>query len=169
MSPIRAAGFIALMLMLHATNAASAPLLPDAAYIRVVGAPNAERLFVDHNGHVRAQRWTDAHERVGVPITDGGRLTANEAASLTTAVGVEPPNPAGGEVIVSACCDPRHAFLFYDSGDRFLGYLSVCFECGCTNLWPAAGADSEPSWDEKAVGSIVLAHRLGPLAPRRTP
>jgi hypothetical protein len=107
----------------------------------------------------------DLSREVRMPVKDGGLLTPPEMTALRAAVHfTRPPD----EMV--ACCEPRHAFLFYDKNGRYLGYLMVCFECGCARMEPFLPADEKHSWidwDGKAIEAIVVAHQLTPLVPPR--
>ncbi|HLI67978.1 MAG TPA: hypothetical protein VKU90_16555 [Caulobacteraceae bacterium] len=108
----------------------------------------------------------DLSRDVAVPVKDGGLLTPREMAALRAAVQfTRPPD------MMLACCEPRHAFLFYDKSGRYLGFLMVCFECGCAVMEPFHPADEEHSWiawNPEAVKAIVVAHQLAPLVPPRS-
>ena len=41
-----------------------------------------------------------------------------------------------GEFLVSKCAFPRHGIVFF-AGDKPVGSVSVCFECGDILIWPA--------------------------------
>lgn len=65
-------------------------------------------------------------------------------------------------MMVAACCIPRHAFTFYDSGNRYLGSISVCYECSCANVdGIAAPKDLEwVEWDAEALAKVIHAHGI---------
>jgi hypothetical protein len=117
--------------------------------------PNAKtvRLFVHEDG-------------IGIgPKTNTADFLPKGGAKLTIAeIGVlgrsfmwsTPP------MSVAACCVPRHAFAFYDSANRFLGSISVCFECSCAQ---SNGLTAPPDmtwieWDRAKLAEIVVAHGL---------
>ncbi|MDR3512220.1 MAG: hypothetical protein P4L73_11340 [Caulobacteraceae bacterium] len=157
--------FMALMAIgLLGCSAKPAPevLFPNATQVEVYGAPAASSITVDRQGHVRASGLSKDHTREeAYPATNGGRLTPLEISTLRATVHfTHPPNE------VAACCVPRHAFLFFDRSGRYLGYLKVCFECGCAEMEPFRPPSRERnwiSWDYRIVRQIVVAHGLTPI------
>jgi hypothetical protein len=91
-------------------------------------------------------------------ITTGGvKLTAAETIKLRSAFNWSTPPFA-----MDACCIPRHAFSFYDREAKFLGSISVCFECSCAE---SNGLTAPPDmtwieWDRAKLAEIVEAHGL---------
>lgn len=139
-------------------------LFPNAAKVRVYGGPTSIDIAV-RAGRVLEQNLSKNGRSRETPAIDGGWLTPDEVDQLRRAVSLETP---GDTITVAACCFPRHAFLFYDAKGRYLGFLTVCFECGCAEIRPFKQDDShEIHWDRSAVAAIVLAHHLGPLVPPR--
>lgn len=144
-------------------------LFPSSVKVHVYGAPRTAAIRVDKAGHVSVSGLTacattdlsSCPPLAANAFTDGGWLSGQEMASLRTSVRFgKPPDD------IAACFVPRHAFLFYDASDRYLGFLTVCFECGGAEVNPfkAAGPDrSWVYWNYDAVKRIVLTHHLGPL------
>ena len=141
----------------------SDPWLSRATRVRAYASPNAGSLTVDGDGHMAASGASaDNSAVVAYPIKDGGWLSAVEVRDLKAGLSFGAPPAA-----FAACCAPRHAFLFYDDEGRYLGSLTVCFECGCTTMSPHY-APSDPKtpylhWKTEVFSRIVLAHHLGPL------
>jgi hypothetical protein len=150
----------------RAADAAPGMLFPDAAKVRVVGAPGSFELAVDQSGQVTAKGPSkDGGDPDAYPVKDGGMLSPAEVSRLRASVRfTRPPK------IVLRCCLPRHAFLFYDRSGRYLGYLKVCFECACAEMEPFNPPDKDRnwiSWNYERVKKIALAHDLGPIKPLR--
>lgn len=87
---------------------------------------------------------------------DGILLTAQEMHKVQNALYFVP-----APEVVAACCIPRHAFLFYDKSHRYIGSISVCFECGCANVDGESiniPSDRDVGWDEIAIARVIEAH-----------
>ena len=113
---------------------------------------------------VTAQGAVQATARRNGQIDDHARpiggvvLTQAEIAILRQAVFYSQPPK-----FVSACCIPRHAFVFFDGAGTYLGYLKLCFQCGCAETSnPAAPPPGLPylAWNAHAIGQIVRAHNI---------
>jgi hypothetical protein len=87
----------------------------------------------------------------------GARLTPEEIGVVQASFKWSTP-----PMIVDACCVPRHAFAFYDSNNRYLGSISVCYECTCANAdGVTAPKDLEwIEWDAAALAKVIHAHGL---------
>jgi hypothetical protein len=88
----------------------------------------------------------------------GGQLTSDELQILRQSVFYSIPLSS-----FVMCRTPRHAFVFYDVTGKYLGYLKVCFECGCAEL--SNEAAPKPGWnyllwDRAALRRIVTDHNL---------
>ncbi len=133
-------------------------LFPVAVKVHVYGAPSSDLMDVDKSGHVSAQGSAG-----NIPVTDGGWLTPSEIAELRDSIHFTRTPDS-----VAACCIPRHAFLFYDATGHYLGYLDVCFECGCADIFPQPPRNGQLNWidwNRQVIGKIVEDHHLGPLEP----
>ena len=159
---------IAILAALAITLAACMPAKPaspmaTATRARIVGAPNADLMSVEHDGRVHATSISKSGAEVPYPVTDGGWLTDKEFREVLSAVHFTKPPDA-----IAGCCFPRHAVLFYDAHGHYLGYLSICFECGCADMWPYNPPRKDESWidwDGEVFERIVTAHKLTPIAP----
>jgi len=150
-------------------------LFPDAARVVSYASPTSMEIRVDKQGDVSPYAFNKDGQSVPAPIIDGGPLTPAEVQKLRAAISVS-KTPAS----TAMCCSPRHTFLFYDKAGRYLGFLSVCFECGCVRLYPfnperrdfpfnlTARDPDQVNWDETAIKQIVEAHHLTPLTPPRS-
>lgn len=158
----------ALLALYHPEPASRSVLFPQASRARVFGAPRSIGIEVDQTHRVLAEYIApDGRTVTTSQVADGGWLTQAEFDQLRSVV-----TPAGAPQPTAACCSPRHAFLFYDASGRYLGYLTVCFECGCAHIRPVDASRDPPGdihWDAKALARIVLAHHLGPTVPPRPP
>jgi hypothetical protein len=111
---------------------------PDAAEVRLVY----------HDMSVSIDKAGQANEGALRPIV----LNASQAEIARASFMWKTP-PA----YMAACCIPRHAFTFYNDRGAFLGSVTFCLECGCTEtngVTAPAGMDWI-EWDEpKLVGLI---------------
>lgn len=139
------------------TKRVSANLFASAARVRVYQG-NSD-LKISGKGNVTTHQYTpNAHDYPEVPAKSGGFLSSAEIKTLRKSVFYTLPPPA-----IAACCIPRHAFLFYDKAGKYLGYLEVCYECGCAQISPEAARDPKLDWidwDAVALRKIIEAHRL---------
>lgn len=135
-------------------GAAPPAIFPRATTVRLYGSPQV--LDVDAAGHVTAAVRDPAGRHTSTTLAPAGDLTAEEIGTLRGSVRFEPHD-------VAACFLPRHAFLFYDQAGRYLGHLSVCFECGGAEMKPepvASGGSDAIVWDRHAIATIVTRHGL---------
>jgi hypothetical protein len=140
-----------------APNWLPANLFPEATQVKVFGSED-DSFRVDGAGRVTmGVRGPDGGARKA-PALGGESLTEAEVAALRAAVRyTKPPEEA------EACCIPRHAFLFYGKDGRYLGYLEVCFECGCAEMEPFHLPDRRLNWiawDHAVIARIIRAHHL---------
>ena len=171
---------LAVMLVVWANACTPKPpplfaLFPDATQIHAYASPTSIEMHVDKQGGLRAGAVSqDGAKIIPAPIVDGGLLTPVETRQLRAAISLS-KTPAS----TVACCSPRHAFLFYDRAGKYLGFVSICFECGCVEMWPYSPPrpnfplsliKHDPAylnWDRSAIRRIVEAHHLTPLVPPR--
>jgi len=132
---------------------------PSAVAVRVYGAPEAEDIEVTGekvSGESARVSSNGVTAPYATPVRDGGWLTPGEVVELKSAVGGLQPLHK-----LAHCCDPRHAFLFYDASRRYLGYVTVCFECGCAQAGaPGTDEAEDVSWNESTIAKIAAAHGL---------
>jgi hypothetical protein len=134
-------------------------LFPDATEVHVFGGVDFTKWAA--GGTVAGKRLENGVYRDDVPATDGGALSADEIALLRRSIRIDAEPHA-----MAMCCTPRHAFMFHDGRHRAIGYLDVCFECGCAHVYPPPGSLASFSllnWDREALTRIVEAHHLPPL------
>ncbi len=135
------------------------PLFPEATEVRVFGG--VDFIHQGAGGAVVGTKLENGKLRNDAPAVDGGVLTAEEIALLRRSVDTG-PEPKSAKL----CCTPRHAFLFFDRNHRQIGYLEVCFQCGCARIYLPPGSlhsFADLGWDHEALTRIVEAHRLPPL------
>ncbi|HLY54508.1 MAG TPA: hypothetical protein VKS60_03055 [Stellaceae bacterium] len=147
----------------HSVSSQRVPalLFPGATVVRAFGGKLP--LQIGNDGAVTmSQRLPDG--RTEKTKADGGEtLNPAEIAVLRKSVFYAPPPP-----VAAACCLPRHGFVFFDAAGRYLGYLKVCFQCGCAELDPAPPHDPAKNWlvwDKDAIRRILEAHHLPVAAP----
>lgn len=145
-----------------APQSAPIALFPDATEVRVFGG--VDFIHQKGDGTIVGYRFVGRAVDKDVPATDGGLLSRDEIALLRKSFDAQAAPP-----LLAMCCTPRHAFVFYDDRHRQIGYLEICFECGCADLSPRPARNpSLPylNWDRKALTRIVDAHHLPPLPKR---
>jgi len=139
------------------TKKVAANLFPSATKVVAYGADQS--LEVDPNGKVTFYKVeTTDHTPTKISARGGEELSAKDIELLRRSVFYAPPPPA-----MAACCIPRHGFVFYDSSGKYLGYLKVCYQCGCAIIYPDAPPDPSLSWvvwDHGAIQKILEAHHL---------
>ena len=154
---VRTIAFLVFVLTVSGCAAKPQAIFPDAVAVRAYAAGGP--VHVGNDGTVTAFKPSpDGKSAVTVPPAGGDYLTAEEIASLRSAISFSKPPEMS-----TACCIPRHAFVFYDRDNRYLGYLLVCFQCGCAEMKPMPATDPDQSyinWDQARVHQILEAHRL---------
>ena len=129
---------------------------PDTDRIQVHPFPEATevRLYINQQSidvSPQGEVSEGSYPRGGIP------LTTSELHSIQDGLNYKKPPDA-----IAACCVPRHAFLFYDKAHKFLGSITVCFECGCATIdgqMPKPPANMEwLDWDETRFAHIIEAH-----------
>lgn len=143
---------------LNLEEGVSANLFPSATSAMVYSAQDTIEVDADGKVFDASSAYQPAGKHIRQKAKSGGALTPEEIITLRRSVFYAPP-PA----TVAGCCFPRHAFTFYDKKGNFLGYLTVCFECGCAFIEPASFPSpslDNVEWDRNRIGSIVTAHRL---------
>jgi hypothetical protein len=85
-------------------------------------------------------------------------LTPEQARHLIAAVTGKRPQPRWS----TACFNPRHAFVFYDTARKPVAWIELCFECG-----NAAGEPRAPDqvYDIPALEDLARELKL-PLVPK---
>jgi hypothetical protein len=147
---------IIVILAVIAATLPSASCSPKRTAVELFPAATEVRLFA--NSEVIGRVSEEAFPPGTVPAK-GAVLTASEVEILRGAItsGQEPSTQ-------TACCNPRHAFVFYDGNGSKLGVLTVCFECDCADVYDAPSFRARKLdwiyWNREKLANIVLAHKL---------
>lgn len=143
-----------------------ANLFPTATRVRVYQGDFG--IQISDGGKASTQKYdSDADKMPDVPAKGGEYLTAAEIKVLRDSVFYTLSPPA-----IASCCIPRHGFLFYDKAGKYLGYLKVCYECGCAEISSHSPHDKALDWiewDAAALRKIIEAHHLAikPQQPQK--
>src|ERR1700678_2204621 len=98
-------------------NVTSKQIFPEAVTVKAYSGAKYLGIDVDSRGTVTTARITDRNGNFvrGVPAMGGEPLTRDEIDTLRNSVSFTKP-PA----VLAMCCEPRHAFIFFDRNDRFI-------------------------------------------------
>jgi hypothetical protein len=130
----------------------AAPHWPSASYVEVRAyAYNSEG---DPNRPILKNGRLDS----SVVNRRGVILTQQQVSRLVAAVTGKSPLPES----ITACFDPRHAFVFYGAAKKPVAWVELCFECH--------NADAEPR-QKRQVYDVASLERLArelklPLVPK---
>ena len=98
----------------------------------------------------------------GVINPEGAELTPAQIQTLLTAItGRHTSNPHD-------CYQPHHAFVFYDSHDRPVAWIDVCFSCQRQRSWPTALPGDLGYIDYPALLQLMKEMRV-PVADSESP
>ena len=134
-----------------------ASLFPEAVKVRVYDGPLGIHIADDGSVTAAKLRLDGSIDNAATP-KDGGLLTPQEISLLRESVFYSTSPKA-----VKLCCNPRHAFVFYGKGDKYLGYLDVCFQCSCAHIVPVAWPGPKwhwIKWNQAALAKIIEEHGL---------
>ncbi len=143
------------------TQKLRAPIFPTATRVEAYAGKG---LSVSKDGHVLMGKifpQMDPRFLTPVPAQNEALLTGNEVREVQNSVYFT-QLPDEDSLCV---CEYNHAFTFFDSTGKYIGYFAMCFACGCKYMEPALVDNTmlpAVSWDGRVLSGIFAAHRLKP-------
>jgi hypothetical protein len=143
------------------TQRLRAPIFPKATHVEAYAA---QGLAVTDDGRVLMGRiYPGIETRFLKPVLpqNSAALTQAEIKDVQNSVYFTQLPEWASECV----CEFNHAFTFFDSSGNYLGYVAMCFRCGCLQISPKLTDKTmlpAVSWDGKVLYGIFTAHHLKP-------